>query len=87
MNATDPKTEPPKPNTFPSMEDEWDDAGELDGSTGDLEYATETTEFQAQERFGRLLGRLSRKERQKAGHQLSDMLLSCTWNGRPCNAK
>ncbi|KAI0207077.1 Degenerin unc-8 [Lamellibrachia satsuma] len=69
------------------MEDEWDDDGVLDGSTDDLEYAKETTEFQTQERFGRLFGRLSSKQRQKAGHQLSDMLLSCTWNGRPCNAK
>ncbi|KAI0240783.1 Acid-sensing ion channel 4-A [Lamellibrachia satsuma] len=87
VNATDSKANPPKPSTFPAVEDEWDDDGELDGSTDDLEYETETTEFQTQERFGRLFDRLSRKQRQKAGHQLSDMLLSCSWNGRPCNAK
>ncbi|KAI0236561.1 hypothetical protein LSAT2_012903, partial [Lamellibrachia satsuma] len=86
-NATNPEADPPKPTTFPSVEDEWDDDGILDGSTDDLEYATETTEFQAQERFGRLFGRLSRKQRQKAGHKLSAMLLSCSWNGRLCNAK
>ncbi|KAI0240785.1 hypothetical protein LSAT2_008410 [Lamellibrachia satsuma] len=86
-NSTGPKADPPKPSTFPSKEDEWDDDGMLDGSTDDLKYATETTEFQKQKRFGRLFGRLSRKQRRKAGHQLSDMLLSCSWNGRPCNAK
>ncbi|KAI0236559.1 Amiloride-sensitive sodium channel subunit alpha [Lamellibrachia satsuma] len=85
-NATGPEADLPKPTTFPSVEDEWDDDGILDGSTDDLNYTTETTEFQTQERFGRLFSRLSRKQRQKAGHQMSAMLLRCSWNGRPCNA-
>ena len=61
------------------------DKGADDGRVADL--ALKFNSFYAVEQFGVLFSQMPRKLRTYSGHQLATMLLSCMWNGRPCDER
>ena len=73
------------PGGFGPVSDGESDVGAATGDVGDM--AVRPNVYDAIKRFGVLFSRLPRKLRTDSGHQLADMLLSCTWNGRPCDEK
>ena len=50
-------------------------------------YSKEATEFSMIQSFLQLSAQLPLAKRRKIGHQLDTMMLSCTWNGRPCSPR
>ena len=62
-----------------------DEESGYSGDVGDM--AVRPNVYYAVKRFGAVFSRLPRQLRTDSGHQLADMLLSCTWNGRPCDEK
>lgn len=73
-------------NFYDSYDDYYDQYEDAFGTANSFYGAPVDNETKATNTFTKLYMNSTRTERASSGHQISDMLMKCTFNGRECNA-